>query len=274
VTFVIKKFDWVTIPNNETKVYGELWDGVLFEASPPEDVDTWRVNDTTNFQINSTGFLSWTDYLDVDEYYVNVTVNNTYGKTIWTIYNLNITQKSLDVTADDKSKIYGDAEPTYTASYSGFVLGEDESVLGGTLSFDRDEGEAVGTYNITPSGLTSTNYDISFINGTLTITQASPTLDLLSSAGWTLVSADYSNITGVCPEQLTCNAYENNVLVTLPYFKMFPAGSYTFVYNTTGNHNYTAGTISKILKSEIAGVKETLNDFGYNYLNKGGSQLR
>lgn len=90
-----------------------------------------------------------------------VTVEFTVGKA------------ALTVTADDKTIAYGDAAPVYTATYSGFVNGDDEGDLGGTLAFacDYEKGDDVGTYPITPSGLTSNNYSISFVDGTLTVTE-------------------------------------------------------------------------------------------------------
>ena len=83
----------------------------------------------------------------------------------------NITKKSLTVTADDKSVEYGDAAPTYTASYSGFVSGESKSNLSGSLSFSCSytSSSKTGTYTITPSGHTSSNYSISYAAGTLTV---------------------------------------------------------------------------------------------------------
>lgn len=90
-----------------------------------------------------------------------VTVEFTVGKA------------ALTVTADDKTIAYGDAAPAFTVTYDGFVNGDDEGDLGGTLAFacDYEKGDDVGTYPITPSGLTSDNYDISFVDGTLTVTE-------------------------------------------------------------------------------------------------------
>jgi type VI protein secretion system component Hcp len=84
---------------------------------------------------------------------------------------LTVDKAPLTVTADDKTKIQGQANPPFTASYSGFVLGQGPGVLGGRLTF-RTTAKASsppGTYPITPSGLTSANYAITFVDGTLTI---------------------------------------------------------------------------------------------------------
>ena len=83
----------------------------------------------------------------------------------------NITPKALTVTANPKTITYGDEAVNDGVTYSGFVDGEDESVLGGTLGYDYDyaQNEPVGTYTITPKGLTSSNYAITFASGTLTV---------------------------------------------------------------------------------------------------------
>ena len=48
--------------------------------------------------------------------------------------------------------------------YEGFVGGEDESVLGGTLTLEKvDNGD--GTYTVTPSGFESENYNIVYVSG-------------------------------------------------------------------------------------------------------------
>src|SRR5204863_8874484 len=71
-----------------------------------------------------------------------------------------ITPAPLTVGADDQSRVYGAANPTLTATFTGFVGGETSSVLGGTLALSTiaDATSAVGTYPIQAGGLASTNY--------------------------------------------------------------------------------------------------------------------
>ena len=85
---------------------------------------------------------------------------------------ITITKKALTVTADNKQATYGDAVPTYTVSYAGFAGEETAEVLGGELAIACTYAvrSVVGTYDIIPSGLTSGNYEITFVNGTLTVT--------------------------------------------------------------------------------------------------------
>ena len=89
---------------------------------------------------------------------------------------ISITPAALTVAANHATRVYGTTNPNFTASYDGFVPGEDESDLTGTLAFAAPGTDAnVGEYAITPSGLASTDYAITFIDGTLAITQASLT---------------------------------------------------------------------------------------------------
>jgi len=89
--------------------------------------------------------------------------------------SLEITPASLTVTADDKSKVYDAAIFTdFTASYSGFAGSDGPGDLDGALTFGGDAASAVnvGTYTITPGGLLSDNYNISYNSGALNITKA------------------------------------------------------------------------------------------------------
>jgi hypothetical protein len=93
---------------------------------------------------------------------------------------LTINKAPLTVTADNATKKYGEANPPFTATYDGFVNEEDGTDLEGALSFatDADAASEVGEYSIVPSGLTSGNYEITFVNGTLTITKATAAISL------------------------------------------------------------------------------------------------
>jgi hypothetical protein len=82
-----------------------------------------------------------------------------------------VTRAALTITANNATKIQGEANPAFSVSYSGFVLGQSPGVLGGTLSFSTQAtiSSPAGGYAITPAGLTSGNYAITFVSGTLTV---------------------------------------------------------------------------------------------------------
>ncbi|MDF2629263.1 MAG: hypothetical protein K0R39_3094, partial [Symbiobacteriaceae bacterium] len=97
----------------------------------------------------------------------NYTITNEPG-------TLTVAKATLNVTVDAQSRNYGAANPAFTVSYSGFVLAQTESVLGGTLSLSTTATATspAATYTITASGQTSANYDIVYAPGTLTVTPA------------------------------------------------------------------------------------------------------
>src|SRR2546422_152103 len=84
----------------------------------------------------------------------------------------------LPITADSKSKVYGAAVPSLTATYTGFVNGETETDLDTpvTLSTTAAASSNAGTYPITASGAADANYTITHVNGTLTVTKAPLTI--------------------------------------------------------------------------------------------------
>ena len=89
---------------------------------------------------------------------------------------LTITKAPLTVTAHDEAKAYNGA--AYSGGngvvYAGFVNSETNAVLSGALAFAGTSQGAknAGGYVITPQGLSSANYAVSFVNGTLTIGKA------------------------------------------------------------------------------------------------------
>ena len=84
---------------------------------------------------------------------------------------LTVSPAPLAITADNKVKQVGAANPPLTASYSGFVNGETNTVLTAqpSLSTPATAGSPAAVYQIVVSGATAANYDISHVNGTLTV---------------------------------------------------------------------------------------------------------
>lgn len=139
----------------------------------------------------------------------------------------------------------------------------------GTLKLYRDNADVtatennvyvtlgVGTYDYICNITSGINYNSNSTTESFTINQGNPSLSLIltSSAGWTIPASTYTTIQGTgCPPQLTCNLYQSGIAVANPFTNIFPAGNYLFTYNTTGNANYSVGSISNILTSTINGT--------------------
>ena len=100
---------------------------------------------------------------------------------------------SLTITADAKSKNYGDADPTLTYTSEGLVNGD--AITGVLL---REEGEDIGTYAIHQNTVTAgNNYIITFIGDNLTINKRNLTITADSDTkvydGTALTKDSYTN---------------------------------------------------------------------------------
>jgi hypothetical protein len=86
------------------------------------------------------------------------------------------TTLTLDVAANDLTKVYGSPNPPLTYTITGFANGDTASVLSGapSLSTTATTASGVGTYPIDVSAgtLSAANYTFAFVDGTLTITPA------------------------------------------------------------------------------------------------------
>ena len=105
------------------------------------------------------------------------TTNGNYDVTFQvTDGSITINRADATVTADNKTKVAGELDPSFTATVTGLQNGETASVL--TYTFSRETGEGVGTYAIKPAGdAQQGNYNVTYVHGTLTITEpACPTL--------------------------------------------------------------------------------------------------
>jgi len=92
---------------------------------------------------------------------------------------INVAKAVLNVTADDRTKTAGQANPTLTYSTNGFVNGDTVSAVTGTptLSTTATQSSPVGSYPITiaPGTMAAANYSFALHAGTLTVVSASTT---------------------------------------------------------------------------------------------------
>ena len=98
----------------------------------------------------------------------NVDVTDLLYKVTKETGTLRVDPKEVTVTAEDKSKAYGEKDPELTAKVTG-VLNDDKI----QYSLSREAGEDVGSYTITPSGSEEQgNYAVKFVDGNLTISKS------------------------------------------------------------------------------------------------------
>ena len=107
-----------------------------------------------------------------------------------------ITPAPLSIIADDKERPVATPNPPFTASYVGLVGGDTPSSLGGTLDFSTPAtiGSPEGSYLITPFGQSSSNYEISYVDGMLVVAGRPDVPEEADGAGYNAqaVAAQYS----------------------------------------------------------------------------------
>jgi energy-converting hydrogenase Eha subunit H len=145
--------------DNKTKTYGD--DNPALTATVTGTVN----GDMLNYTLATTAVK----FSNVGDYTITVTLlsnpNYTVSKTDG---NLHINPKAATVTADNKSKTYGAANPTLTATVTGTVNGD---MLNYTLVTTAVLCSNVGPYTITVTLGSNPNYNVTPTNGTLTITK-------------------------------------------------------------------------------------------------------
>lgn len=101
---------------------------------------------------------------------VNYTI--TYGASGTTT----IAPASLTITALGKSRLVGQPNGDFSAKTAGFVNGETIANLTGVLQFSTaaNASSGPGSYPVQPSGVSSTDYAISFVPGIVTVTAVTP----------------------------------------------------------------------------------------------------
>ena len=152
---------------------------------------------------------------------------------------------TLTVTAANASRIYGAANPTFTASATGATGGDTFTF---TESTTATGASPVGTYSIVPvaSGTNLANYDVVYVNGTLTVTQAALTVAAANaSRAFGAANPTFSaTITGAVGSDSFVATESTSATSTSP------AGTYPIVPSATGanladyNVVYLNGTLT------------------------------
>lgn len=157
--------------------------------------------------------------------YYKVEIDNNY-EVIEGNAKVIIAQKDVTVTADDKSKVYGEDEPEL--SYTNTELVGEEKLEGITLT--RKTGNDAGTYTITASKDTSKdlNYNITLKNGTFTINKKEVTNPEITITTENIV--------------YTGNEIEPSIVVKDNDGNVIPDSEYTVSYSN--NTNAGEGTIT------------------------------
>ena len=164
--------------NNQTKVYG---------AALPTLTASYSgfVNGDTSSSLSTLPTLTTTatasSHVAGSPYSITASgaVDSDYAIS-YVAGSLTVTTAPLSITANNQTKVYGAALPTLTATYAGFVNGDTSASLTTqpTLATTATASSHVAgnPYGITVSGAADSDYTISYVSGTLTVTPAPLTI--------------------------------------------------------------------------------------------------
>jgi filamentous hemagglutinin family protein len=238
---------------------------IVYGATPVPPVDGTQAgfangdqaDPTVTLRIASTNTLAAPNrnggYYDAGSYvYSRTTLAQTLGY-LASNPRLTITGASLNVTANDFTKSYNGK--SYTGGngvvYTGFQPGDSvANSLRGTLSYSGTAQSAVnaGSYSIVPTGLTSSNYSLNFVNGTLTVNKV-PLKVTINDAARFVVEADTPGYKGALYEGWV-NKENSSVL-----------GGSLSIARTGGD------TAAGIYKGVLQGSGLTSNNYNISYVS-------
>ncbi|WP_322416071.1 MBG domain-containing protein [Mesorhizobium huakuii] len=149
--------------------------------------------------------------------------------------NLSVTKRAITVTADAKTRIYGDANPalTYQLTSGNFVNGDS---LAGALATTATSSSGIGSYGITQGTLANSNYAISYVGSNLSVTPRAITVTADAK------SRAYGDGNPVLTYQLTSGNFVNGDSLSgslaTTATTASGVGSYAVTQGTLANSNY------------------------------------
>ena len=186
---------------------------------------------------------------------------------------LTITKAPLNIAAETYTKKQGEAMPEFTLTYTGFKNNETKDVLTkqAVVTCEATTASAPGDYSVTVSGAEAQNYDISYTNGKLIVTEAD--LVTITAQSYT---REYGEANPVFEYTTEGAALEGIPEISCEATATSPVGTYDIIVKqgTIANYNvaYVAGTLT-ITKSPLniaAGTYtkkqgEAMPDFSLTY---------
>lgn len=199
---------------------------------------------------------------------------NNYVLTAPSPIAATITPAALVVRANDDARFVtlNDTAGYAGVSYSGFVNNETSGTagLGGVLSIVRSNNTsgAAGNYTLTPSGLTASNYNLSYQTGTYTIVPAQTLLIRVNST-----SSLYGNAVSLNVTSASYLMSDNVTIVNLTgNLSAGGNGLYSVQDGASGSANFTVG-LSNVTLSGSGHVPVGIWNVGTSNLTQSGANF-
>lgn len=239
---------------NKEKTYGD-------ENPQFETQFSGFVNGDNENSISNKGSYSTTSNVNsaVGTYPINL--NGTEAQNYYFEYEggtLTVNKAPLAISVGNYTIKQGDVIPSFIIEYDGFKNGETKNVLTNmpSITCDATSASAPGTYPIYVSGATATNYDITHINGLLTVTNADPVT--ITAKSYTITYGDAIPYLGYTSEgaelkgtpRITCSATRQS-----------PVGTYPIVIEKGNIKNYNDSYVNGVLTIQKAQLTVTAQSY-------------
>ena len=152
----------VTPNSNQNKVYGDDDPNLTYQVTSGSVIN----NDQFSGSLGREGGN------DVDNYQINLgslSLGNNYNLSLSSNpVNFEITQRPITVKAANVTRVYGDSTPAFSLALASGSLGYSDTLANsfGTQVQFSPEGTTAGQHYIDVSGLSNSNYAISYATGT------------------------------------------------------------------------------------------------------------
>lgn len=165
---------------------------------------------------------------------------------------LAVNKATLTITAENKRRLVGQSNPTFTFTYSGFVYGETNAVLtsqpvGNTVANNTT---GAGTYKITISGATAANYTISYVDGDLIIDPLASQTVTFGALAVKKYGDDDMKLTATASSNLPVTFSSSNPAVAIirnDSLIIIGAGTAVITATQAGNATYGSASASQTL---------------------------
>ena len=133
-------------------------------------------------------------------------------------YDLIVTKAPLVISAVDCDKYIGENNPLFSLTYEGFVYDDDENCLTiqPTIECIANNASEAGTYPIRVFGAETPNYEITYVEGTLTVKQPFSTSNSLSVPS-VIIHSDATTALSICLDN-------DDTLVAFEFYMQLPEG--------------------------------------------------
>ena len=256
VSFDMQRMTSVTVTANTIKMkYGDAVPELTYQKSDPsvKGTPTLSCEATSTSPVGTYPIVISKGSIEADE------VKCVNGSLI-------IEKAPLTISAGNYTKKQGDPMPVFKAVYNGFKNNETEDVLTKkpVIMTTVTESSAPGEYPVTVSGAEAQNYDISYQQGTLTVTEADAVI--ITAKSYSRVYGDNNptfeyevqgaQLDGV-PE-ITCEATKGS-----------PVGTYAIVVKQGTVKNYNVS----FANGTLTVTKAPLTISAGNYTKKRGDPM-